>query len=208
MKAKKPVYKFLFCISFLFHVSNSFSQSPLTNICFYKVYSDFGVVEEAEKAGYMNYNIAQELMNPLLSTDVKAAIINALSFEILGTENAQKFVFYMQLKYRFSSIDSFVDQLSADEIFCLAYLTVMDDYFNPQASFKYFEKALSKNPESFTYNLIYSLVKAQDVFIYDRCKAWKQVELVLNNLNYTGLMLPEAIALITEFMKVYQTDCL
>jgi len=203
---RKLFYIFLFTLL----LSNKFplySQSPLTNINFYKGYNDFGVVAYAEKTGYLDYKIAQELMKPNLSSDVKAAIINALSFEILGKDNAERFISYLKMKYHFINFNEFIDSLSADEIFCYAYLVVMDDYFEPEASFPFFEKALKKDPNSFTYQMIFSMVMAQSVFLYDRCKAWKLVDSVMIDPSLRGLMLPEAINLIVSYMKVYSDDC-
>lgn len=197
----------LLVFSILLSEKTAYSQSPLTNIVFYKVYNDFGVVSYAEQKGYLDEKIAESLLSPKLATDVKAAIINALSFEILGKDNSVRFIRFLKEKYKLENIEYHLDTLTADELFCLGYLTVMDDYFVPEAAFPYFDKALQKNPKSFTIHTIYALSMAQQLFLFDKCRAWKTVNNELTNPELTDLMLPEAIDLIRTFINVYSEDC-
>jgi hypothetical protein len=57
------------------------------------------MVEKAELKGYLDQEIADYLLSPKISLDLKAAIINALSFEILGTDNAERFIRFLNIKY-------------------------------------------------------------------------------------------------------------
>ena len=194
-------------ISLLLSVQGAFSQSPLTDINFYTCYSDFPMVKEAHEKGIINQDIARELMKPDLASDVKAAIINALSFDILGKNNTPAYVEYLKSYHRFSHLGIFADSLSADELFCIAYLMVMDDYLNPEKSYIYFEKAIAKDSGSYTYQMIFALVKAQTLSLTDRCGAWDLVEAVLENKDLKDLMLPESIKMIREKMQVYHQFC-
>ncbi|HHT9109297.1 MAG TPA: hypothetical protein ACFYD9_11675, partial [Candidatus Wunengus sp. YC64] len=67
--------------------------------------------------------------NPI---DVKAAVINGLSWRFEGKNNAELYAYYLALLYHLSITELDTAFLSADEIFCLGYLTVMDDYFHPE----------------------------------------------------------------------------
>jgi hypothetical protein len=193
----------LFIIQFV----NCRSQSPITNTPFYTAYSDFKIISSAEASGYLDQEIADNLMSVKISTDVKAAIINALSFEILGKDNAERFKKILLDKYNADSYNKIDTLLTADELFCLGYLTVMDDYFSPERGIIYFEKALVKNPTSYTINMIYNLTIAQEVFLLDKCKAWTLIDNVQKRTDLRELMLPDAINVIVDFMTVYKYDC-
>lgn len=199
--------KYFYLLIFLINSQLIVAQSPLTNINFYKIYNDFGVVSYAEMKGYLDDKIAESLVNPKLATDVKAAIINALSFDILGKDNAERFKKFLNIRYNIQNIDQNLDTLTADELFCLGYLHVMDDYFVPETGFPYFDKAIEKNPQSFTIHVIYAIAMAQQLFLYDKCRAWNIVNETLSNNELKDLMLPEATEMIHTFMKVYAEDC-
>ena len=71
-----------------------FSDSPITSTDFYRAYLDVELVENAHNSGELNMILAEALSNetPL---DIKMAIINALSWDLDGKDNAVYFKNYL-----------------------------------------------------------------------------------------------------------------
>jgi len=182
-------------------------DSPITNTPFYKAYLDFKMVEKAELKGYLDQEITDYLLSPKISLDLKAAIINALSFEILGTDNAERFIRFLNIKYHSEDFVEYQDRLSAHELFCLGYLYAMDDYFQPEIALPYFNKAQIKDPNNYSINMLQAVTIAQSLFKIDKCKAWKLVEVVINNAELYERMLPEAEEIIITYFKHLEQDC-
>ena len=107
-----------------------FSDSAITSTDFFRAYLDVELVENAHNTGELNMILAEALSNetPL---DIKIAIINALSWDVDGKDNAVYFKKYLLKKYNIYNDNNFYDIINDEEILCLSYLTVMDDYFNP-----------------------------------------------------------------------------
>jgi hypothetical protein len=183
------------------------SDSPITNTAFYKAYLDFKIVEKAEKKGYLDQELASYLLSPKPSLDLKAAIINALSFEILGKDNAERFISFLNKKYNSDDFVEYKDQLNADELFCLGYFMVMDDYFNPDSAIPYLEKAKKLKPNDYSINMILAITTAQSIFNIDKCKAWELVNEVVKNDQLEIKMLPEAEEIILTYFRKFESEC-
>ncbi len=84
----------------------------------------------------------------------------------------------------------------------MAYLKAMDNRYDLKESLLYAEKALKINPTSFTYNIIYSIVLAQN-------ECGKKVYDITNKLRSKKLdmdMKSEAIDIIYEYMDLYKDE--
>ena len=187
---------------------SSRSDSPVTNTPFYQAYLEFGIVVRAESKGYIDDQIADYLLSPKIALDLKAAIINALSFEILGKDNADRFIRYLNEKYQATDFRFYKDKLTADELFCLGYLKVMDDYFSPEAAIPFLEAARQKLPNSYIVNIILAITKAQAVFNSDKCKALKLVDDVRNNQDLLIRILPEGKEIIYDYFEKFRNQCI
>ncbi|MDO8140375.1 MAG: hypothetical protein Q6358_02655 [Candidatus Brocadiales bacterium] len=191
---------------FLFPTA-SHADSPITATDFYEAYMDVKMVKRAHLEGVMGLEIAEFLSSPENPIDVKAAVINGLSWRFEGKNNAELYAYYLALLYHLSITELDTAFLSADEIFCLGYLTVMDDYFHPEYAIQLLEEAHEKNKDSFTVSIILAIAKAQRAFDSDWCAIWKLTEEVLQNKELTQDLRPEAVKMIVDYMILYKEYC-
>jgi hypothetical protein len=182
------------------------ADSPITATKFYEAYLDVKIVERAHMEGVMGLEIAEFLTSPENSIDVKAAVINALSWKFDGKNNAELYAYYLALLYHVSVTELDTEFLSADEIFCLGYLTAMDDYFHPEKALLLLEEHKMMK-ESFTVSIILALTRGQKVMDYDWCEVWRLTEEVLKNKELNHDLRPEAIKMIIDYMILYKEYC-
>ena len=183
------------------------ADSPITATKFYEAYLDVKMVERAHLEGVMGLEIAEFLSSPENPIDVKAAVINALSWKIDGKSNAELYAYYLALLYHVSVTELDTEFLSVDEIFCLGYLTIMDDYFHPEKALLLLEEAHKVMKESFTVSIILALTRGQKVMDYDWCEVWRLTEEVLKNKELRQDLRPEAIKMIIDYMVLYKEYC-
>lgn len=189
-------------------VSITKADSPITSTPFYKAYMDEAIVAHAAEVGTIDAEIAEYLLKRRKPLDVKAAVINALSWDFDGKDNAGIFKTHIAEKYgkaTFSELQ--LDELTGYELMCLGYLTVMDNYFEPKAAILYLEKAATKEPQSYTVHILLAITKAQEAMDYDWCKVWQVTEEVVNNDSLKMDMRPEANEIILDYMRLYQSSC-
>src|SRR3990170_773368 len=146
---KKLVFVLILKLLFLFPATTH-ADSPITATKFYEAYMDVKMVERAHLEGVMGLEIAEFLTSPENPIDVKAAVINALSWRFDGKSNAELYAYYLALLYHVSITELDTEFLSADEIFCIGYLTAMDDYFHPEKALPILEEAYKTMGNSFT----------------------------------------------------------
>ncbi|TET21491.1 MAG: hypothetical protein E3J78_03955 [Candidatus Cloacimonadota bacterium] len=193
----------------IFIVTAVFADSPITSTYFASEYNDITMVRKAEDSdGILTKEFAKFLSSDKNPVDVKAAVINALSWDINGKSNATFYFEYLQQKYYGDKIDNLsFEQLNADEIFCLGYLTAMDDYFDVMDALDMLDVAWSKNDRSFTVSMIYAIVEAQDAMDYDWCEVWFLTEDVLLDESLIMDMRKEAVTAIVDYMRLYEEYC-
>jgi len=95
----------------------------------------------------------------LVSIDKKVALINALGWNYDGKKNMVLYIKFLNAKYKSNNLN--YQQITPDENLCIGYLAIMDDYFHVRQPLTILKGALARNPKSYTYNIIYSLVLAQ-----------------------------------------------
>jgi hypothetical protein len=183
------------------------ADSPITSTDFYKAYTDIPMVRKADSAGVMDQEFAEYLCDPKNPIDCKAAVINALSWSIDGKHNAEIFTYYLALKNRKTVTDLRMDDLAPDQLLCLGYLTVLDDYFNPAQALPYLEKASDRLPNSYTVAIIYALAQAQKLMDSSWCQAWKVTEKVFENKKLKLDMRKKARDIIFDYMVLYREEC-
>jgi len=136
----------------------AFADSPVTSTDFSKAYTDIEIVKTAGEKGVIDQEIANYLYSSKNPIDIKAAVINALGWKYEGKSNAKNYVKLMYSK----DIDKLeVDSLSAEEIFCVSYMTALDDYFHVERALQLMEKAYEKNNNSLTIAIIRSVLRGQ-----------------------------------------------
>src|SRR3990172_3099010 len=183
------------------------ADSPITATGFFEAYMDVKMVERAHLERVMGLEIAEFLTSPENPIDVKAAVINALSWKFDGKNNAELYAYYLALLYHVSVTELDTEFLSADEIFCIGYLTAMDDYFHPEKALPILEEAYKTMGNSFTVSIILAIAKAQRAFDSDWCEVWKLTEAVLQNKELNQDLRPEATKMIVDYMILYKEYC-
>ena len=73
--------------------ATSRADSPITATDFYEAYMDVKMVERAHLERVMGLEIAEFLTSPENPIDVKAAVINALSWRFDGENNAELYAY-------------------------------------------------------------------------------------------------------------------
>jgi len=205
---KKNLRVLLITIIVIAFGSDVMADSPVTSTEFSFAYADIDIVKKAGKLGVLNDEIANFLLSGKNSIDKKAAVCNALSWDLNGKNNAGLFSGFLAKKYN-STIEMLdMDDLSADELLCLGYLKVLDNYFEPKPALIILEKAKSKNKKSFTIQIIYALVQSQ-IFLNENtwCKIWQVCTAVRNNKSLNKDMRIEAVDAIFEYIDIYKAEC-
>lgn len=194
----------LITILFIFIITFSITKadSPLTSTPISEAYKDLDIVVKAEKKGKMTMEFAKFLHSKDNSIDEKAALINAIGWSIDGKDNAAlyaKYIFHKNL----SELN--LQDINGEDLFCLGYLQALDDYFNPSKSFPYFEEGAKKIRYSLTFDLIYTLAKAQDIMDDgDWCKIWSMTYQTLNDKSLYRDLKEAAIKIIRDYMILYK----
>ena len=147
-------------------------------------------------------------MSSKTEIDIKAAIINALSQDFNGKSNHLIFIDYLAAKYKQNVSDLILSELTAEELFCLGYLLVMDDYFQPENELELLELAIQKNQTSYTIHIINALTKSQillDQFAW--CQIWETCEAIRQNESLEKDLNKEAEGIIFAYIDIYQQEC-
>ena len=197
------------------------ADSPITSTPFHEAYLDVKIVKKAAESGVITGEIAAFLSDPQNPVDVKAAVVNALSWRFEGKNNAELFTWYLALKYDVP-LDNFnLEILNSGELFSLGYLTVMDDYFQPQNALPIlvaantawlddFEKSTPMKKViggSFSMVMVQALVRAQIAMDANWCDVWQTADQVMDNEDLLQDMRPEAVDIIMDYMQGYEEYC-
>ena len=186
------------------------ADSPITSTEFYKAYLHIPEVEEAHTIGVLSEGIAEYLFNSDNSLDKKAAVINALSWDIDRKINAFLFKRYLKEKYQIKDdIDSLIQVMNDEELFCLGYITVMDNYFSPENSLIYFDSTGDSIRQSYTFQIINALVKTQSL-IKDQdkwCRIWTTINAVETNKELKVDMNVGGRKIILDYITIYKKYC-
>ena len=184
-------------------VNTVFADSPITSTPFHEAYYDGAIVTYAAGKKVMDNTIADYLANDNNPIDVRMAVINAMGWDISGRNNTELYltqVYHGKKEFTMKS-------LSPDQKLVIGYMTIMDDYFKPEAGLLYLEEALKEMPNSRTANLIYTLAKGQEVMDEDFCKVWKYWD---ENMNKEGLNNDFSLAgelIAYDYIKEYKGYC-
>lgn len=181
------------------------ADSPITSTPIYEAYRELKIVRKAESSGVVDLEIAGYLYSKSIPIDLKAAVINAVSWSTSGKRNSDLFSYYLSLQYGITRDELSLDIMEADELFCLGYLMVMDNYFRPSDALPFLERASSEMGKSFTVAVILALVKAQEkIMDQDFNDIWELIEVVLQDPWLEHDMRREAEEIIVDYMSLYR----
>ena len=184
----------------------SFAGSPITSTNFYTAYNDLEMVKMASQNKVLNDTLANYLLNDTLSVAIKAAVINALSWDENGKTNAPVLLQFIMQKYNIANGFD-LNLINADDIFCLGYLSLMDNSKETGKSINLIKLALDKKPGSFTVHIILAIAKAEEVYLTDSCKVFTLCDDVRKNKTLTKDMNQAAMDLIFEYTDPFSETC-
>jgi hypothetical protein len=185
-----------------------FADSPITSTEFAAVYAEEKIIVSAIKArGIVTPELMEFLSKPGNPIGLKMAVINQLGWQNKIKDNSNVFMRFLSLKHRTKNEEEFKEKANGDELLALAYLRAMDDYQEVSPAIKYAEIALSKNPKSFTFNLITGLIKAQKAMDSDWCEVYKITNAVRENTDLTVDIKSEATKIIYKYTDGYKEFC-
>jgi hypothetical protein len=185
----------------------SLADSPLTSTPFSDAYQDYELVQRAKRAGTLDLEMATYLSSESAPVDIKAALINALSWDINGKQNALLYRYFLGVKYGKIITELDPATLTADEAFSLGYLTALDDYFKPEKALPLLKVAQSRNSDSLTVALVSGLIQAQVAFDSNWCLVWRRVKAPATNTGLQPDLRPQAKAIILDYMQGYESSC-
>ncbi len=173
------------------------ADSPLTSTEFWTAYKDFQLIPLAAETHKLDKTMAAFLSNPKIPIDRKAALINALGWNIDGQHNAAAYRAWLGRKTP-----------TAAEQFCLGYLTAMDDYNTQVKALPMLQKARQALPQSYTVALVTALVECQQYVGTEpdtrkRAKIWPTIQAVNQDKSLAMDLRPQAKAAIMSYMQGY-----
>ena len=205
MKTKSIILLLFVIFSLNFAV---YADSPLTSTYFAAAYQTEDIIIKASQTdGVLKTELMKYLINKRKPIAIKMAIINELSWDFDGKSNATTFLNYLKKKKKCKSEQDLLENGNADILLCMAYLKAMDNYFNVDESIPFADAALEKEPNSYTFNIITALIKAQKAFDTDWCEVFKLTDNVRKNKQLDKDMNDDAITIIFEYMDLYEDSC-
>ena len=188
----------------------AFGDSPLTSTNFSIAYSN-----ELRMFKTLNANglITDELMDYCINSknpvEIKMAIINKLGWDIKGKKNAAIFLNYLKNKRGYSTEADLLKKGTGDELLCMAYQKAMDNYYDVNDAIRYSAIALTRNYQSYTYQIIVALIKAQKALGNEKnwCQVYQLTDDVRKNASLARDMKNESSAIIFEYVDLYKHNC-
>lgn len=186
------------------------ADSPITSTVFYKAFLNVDMIEEAEGQEILSYAMCRFLSDEEKEVDQKMALINALGWSFTGKENAEIYWTYLLTKY--DNPDLKYQELQGDELLSLAYLTIMDDYNQTKEPLRLASLALEQHEESYTYQMITALIRAQMIFLSGSddeswCRVYETVAGVEKMKGLHGDMYRGGSDLIFDYIDLYKEYC-
>lgn len=198
---------FLFISLVTISVTAVKADSPITSTYFAASYYNYPIVLDAEIKHELTDEIAAFLLDKNNPIDAKAAVINAIGWNFDGSKNSEVFKTHLAKSKGITTAQINLEELTADELFCMGYLLAFDDYFIVDDALNMLEKAASKNKNSFTIHLILNMTKAQKTMDTNFCAVWTLTAEVLNNKSLKRDMKTVAIQSVVDYMILYKPEC-
>lgn len=188
-----------------------FADSPLTSTNFYEAYTDIPEVVTAHKNGVLDITLSEFLADKKITIDKKIAVINALNWKFEGKTNSNMFSYHLCLFKNIRVVDFSLDTLNSNELLLLAYVTAMDDYFNPEQALPILEKAFEKdhkNQQSTTYQAVKTLIESQCLINKPNQwnEIWEKMKTLLENKELNNDMRAKALEIIKEYLILYKKN--
>ncbi|MFU8842772.1 MAG: hypothetical protein ACNA7V_03075 [Bacteroidales bacterium] len=184
------------------------ASEPVTNTKFYTVYGSLPEVSHIETHGTADGNVLPFLIGPENPIDQKAAVMNTLLVNNQNKNNAVTFRMFVARTYRenFETLD--LNKLTADELFCLGYLTLLDEDGATANALPILQMAKVKNPSSSTIAIVHALATTQaSAKAGNPCEGWNLFMQVVGNSSLNNDMHPEMVSIVSRSMQPYGEGC-
>jgi len=135
--------RFLLITLSVFTFNVLFAGSAFPDVKFYESYIHNEYVQQASETGSLDGKLAGYLMDVDVDIDVKAALINALSWD-KDFRNVLTFKQFLGRKYGVPYDAINIDILTADEIFCFGYMSFLSNNSDSEEAVVILEKAKEK----------------------------------------------------------------
>jgi len=185
------------------------ADSPLTTPEYHLVYAEHPMVATAAEGGVIDDELCEFLVRGKRGMDLKAAVVNALSWNIDGQDNATAFLHALAKRKDRPAAEllAFPTLIEPHEAFVYGYLLAMDDYFEPSAALPWLAQAREQLPKSKTVALIESLVVAQIALEGDWCAVYTGVDAVFEAPKLRPDMKFAAETVIRDYINLYEDSC-
>lgn len=198
----------LMYIGFLLIANSSFADSPLTSTPIYKGYLDIPIIKKTAKSnGKIKEQQLQFLTNSKNPIAIKLVLINSLGWNVKGKSNAPYYLDYLFKKQPQLNYKNFINEATAEELICYAYLKAMDNYFNVKYASVFAKKAICKKPTSYSIQLIGTLIQMQSLNPENWCRIYTQMNQLRHNKKLKNDLRIESINAVYNYTDSYKKDC-
>lgn len=181
------------------------ADSPLTSCDIHEAYPASPMVQQALKYKEMTPTIMNFLADKNRPIGERAAVVNALGWDIDSTPWSKIFCEYLCSKVKAKNENDMVKKLDPGTRAVYAYARAMSNYFNVDEAMAIAQSAVNDDKtHSFAINMLSALIAAQHYLDGD----WGMVYTVVNNVRNDGSlnldMKQEAIDIIWDYIKLYE----
>ena len=189
--------------------SKAYADSPLTSTDISSAYHQSIWVNEARYAnGWLTESLMEFIASDEYRLDARIATINELGWDIDGKHNFILMLTYLIENGMFFDEEDVFLNASGELLTCLAYMLALDDYFDVELALDIAALALNKLPDSFTSNIVFALIAAQQAVIDDDfCLAYALADIVRKDDSLTFDMELDAYYSIYQYMDLYYEYC-
>lgn len=202
----KKIYCSLAVLGVFLFAFPAHAQITLTNV--YKVYSAVEEVQFVLDKGQIDGRIVQFLLDDNQPSDQKAAVMNALTANNSTQSNALTFKQFVARKYGENWQQMNTSKITANELFCFGYLTILDEEGSVENGLPLMEQAITKDPSDYTIQLFTALASAQESLKNrNECEAWQKVNSIVSDASLSKNMNTAMETAIINAVKPYQSAC-
>lgn len=165
-------------------------------------------METARKNAVLSEEMVRFLLDDSKTLGARVALINALSWDFNGKQNAAVFEEALLKKYRLKELSEQYDVLEADDLTCLSYLKAMDNYFEVGEAYQIIQTAKKKAPRSYAVQMIAALIESQHHTVgFDWCEVYLTCMIARQDPTVDKDLKEEAVDAIFNYIDIYKGSC-
>ena len=181
------------------------ADSPLTSCNIHEAYPGSVMEQQALQYKEMTPTIMNFLADKNRPIAERAAVVNALGWDINSTAASKTFCEYLCTKTKTKNEKDMLKKLDPGTRAIYAYSRAMSNYFNVDEAMAIAQSAVDDDKtHSFTINMLHALIAAQHYLDGD----WGMVYNVVNQVRQDGSlnldMKQATIDIIWDYIKIYE----